>query len=54
FFADKDWYKASFRGGANSAQVFEAGGYRFLHLALEMAADDEVVAWAQSVIDAHP
>ena len=53
-FADKDWYTASFRGGANSAQVFEAGGYRFLHLALEMAADDEVVAWAQNVIDAHP
>ena len=54
FFADKDWYVASFRGGANSAQVFEAGGYRFLHLALEMAADDEVVAWAQGVIDVHP
>ncbi len=54
FFADKDWYVASFRGGANSAQVFEAGGYRFLHFALEMSADDEVVAWAQSVIDAHP
>ena len=54
FFADKDWYVSSFRGGANSAQVFEAGGYRFLHLALEMAADDEVVAWAQGVIDLHP
>ena len=54
FFADKDWYVSSFRGGANSAQVFDAGGYRFLHLALEMAADDEVVAWAQGVIEAHP
>ena len=54
FFADKDWYVASFRGGANSAQVFEAGGYRILHLALEMAADDEVVAWAQGVIGVHP
>lgn len=54
FFAGKDWYVASFRGGANSAQIFEAGGYRFLHFALEMAADDEVLRWAQQVIDAHP
>lgn len=54
FFADKSWYVSSFRGGANSAQVFEAGGYRFLHFAFEMSADDEVVAWAQAVIDAHP
>ena len=54
FFAGKDWYVSSFRGGANSAQIFEAGGYRFLHLTFEMAADDEVLAWAQGVIDAHP
>ena len=54
FFADEDWYVSSFRGGANSAQVFEAGGYCFLHLALEMAADDEVVAWAQGVVDVYP
>jgi GNAT superfamily N-acetyltransferase len=54
FFENKDWYVASFRGGANSAQVFEGGGYRFLHFALEMSPDDEVLAWAQTVIDAHP
>ena len=54
FFADKPWYVDSFRGGANSAQVFEAGGYRFLHLALEMHAGDAVVVWAQSVIAKHP
>ena len=54
FFVDEDWYVSSFRGGANSAQVFEAGGYSFLHLALEMTPDDEVVAWAQDVIDVHP
>jgi hypothetical protein len=54
FFADADWYVASFRGGANSAQIFEAGGYRFLHIALEMQADDEVLAWVESVLAAHP
>jgi hypothetical protein len=54
FFRDKPWYVSSFRGGANGAQVFEGGGYEFLHITLEMAASDEVLAWAQSVIDAHP
>lgn len=54
FFAGKDWYVSSFRGGANSAQVFDAGGYRFLHIALEMAADDAVLAWVESVLAAHP
>lgn len=54
FFRDRSWYVASFRGGANSAQVFEAGGVRFLHIAVEMSADDEVVAWIESVIANHP
>ncbi|MEZ4332244.1 MAG: serine/threonine protein phosphatase [Myxococcota bacterium] len=54
FFAGKPWYVASFRGGANSAQVFRAGGYAFLHFALEMQADDEVVAWVESVLAQHP
>ena len=54
FFADKEWYVASFRGGANSAQVFSAGEYQFLHLALEMQPGDEVLAWAKQVVAAHP
>ena len=54
FFAGKSWYVDSFRGGADSAQTFRAGGYTFLHLALEMQADDEVVAWAESVLAKHP
>ena len=54
FFADKPWYVASFEGGTSSAQVFEAGGYRFLHLALEMQAGDDVLDWARGVIAAHP
>lgn len=54
FFINKPWYIASFRGGANSAQLFSAAGYEFLHVALEMAADDEVLAWVESVLAKHP
>jgi len=54
FFRGKSWYVASHRGGASSAQLFAAGGYRFLHVALEMSPDDEVLAWASSVLEAHP
>ncbi len=54
FFADKAWYVDSFRGGANAAQVFEAGGYRFLHITLEMSPGNPVLRWAESVIKAHP
>jgi len=53
FFADKPWYVSSYRGGSSSAQVFSAGGYQFLHLALEMQPSDAVVAWALEVIDKH-
>jgi hypothetical protein len=54
FFSEKDWYVGSFRGGSNSAQIFEAGGYRFLHFALEMQADDEVLDWVRGVMAKHP
>lgn len=53
FFRDKDWYVSGFEGGGSSAQVFEGGGYRFLHLAFEMHAGDDVIAWAREVIDDH-
>ena len=54
FFAHRDWYVDSLRGGANSAQVFTAGGYRFLHIALEMSPDDYVLRWAGDVMRDHP
>jgi hypothetical protein len=53
-FADKPWYLSSYHGGTSSAQKFGAGGYSFLHLALEMSPDDAVLAWASSVIAANP
>jgi hypothetical protein len=46
FFRDKEWYVGGFDGGSSSAQVFSGGGYRFLHIALEMHAGDHVLAWA--------
>lgn len=54
FFAGRDWYVASFRGGADSAQIFEGGGRRFLHIAIEMQADDAVLLWVESVLREHP
>jgi len=54
FFRNKDWYINAFDGGSSSAQIFTAGGYRFLHLAFEMQAGDAVLAWAQDVLDANP
>lgn len=41
---------SSYRGGANSAQVFNGGGYRFLHLGLEMSPHTDVIEWAESVL----
>jgi hypothetical protein len=54
FFAGKPWYVASNTGGTSSAQTFTAGGYTFLHIALEMAPPDPVLSWAASVIASHP
>jgi hypothetical protein len=54
FFKNKPWYIDSHNGGANSAQRFSAGGYSFLHIALEMQPGDEVISWAESVLLANP
>ena len=54
FFSGKDWYVSATNGGGSSAQTFEGGDYRFLHLALEMQAGDAVLEWARSVIEDFP
>ena len=54
FFRDADWYVSSFDGGTNSAQVFQGGGYRWLHVAVEMQPGDEVLAWVERVLAEHP
>lgn len=54
YFKGKSWYVDSHDGGADSAQVFTAGGYRFLHIGLQFDAPDASLAWASEVIKRHP
>ena len=54
FFADKPWYVNSYNGGTSSAQIFTAGNYQFLHIAIEMQPSDEVIAWAKLVLAQYP
>jgi hypothetical protein len=53
FFKDKDWYVAANDGGADSAQVFEAEGYRFLHIGLQFDPPNTSLEWAARVIEKH-
>lgn len=58
-----DWYAGSFNNAkeenhvsgnnANSAQLFEAGGMKFVALHLECNAPDDVLAWADSILKKH-
>lgn len=54
FFKGKKWRVGAFNGGADTATVFKAGSYRFLHLGLEFAPADDVVAWAESMLRKYP
>ncbi|MBN7796128.1 metallophosphoesterase [Parahaliea mediterranea] len=54
FFKGKPWYVASHDGGADSAQVFTAGGYRFLHIGLQFDPPNDSLAWAARVIARYP
>lgn len=54
FFREKDWYIASHDDGADSAQIFTAAGYRFLHIGLQFDAPNASLEWAASVIKANP
>lgn len=54
FFKDKPWYVGSHDCGADSAQIFEAGGYSFLQIGLQYHPSDASLAWAQTIIDKYP
>lgn len=54
YFNGQPWYVASHDGGADSAQVLEAGGYRFLHIGLQFNAPDDSLAWAADVLRKYP
>ena len=63
-FQEFDWYGGTFTpadantivsaNNANSYQLFSAAGMDFLFLHLECNAPDDVLAWANKVIEAHP
>lgn len=54
FFKGQTWYVASHDDGADSAQIFVAGGYRFLHIGLQFDAPSASLSWATSVIERFP
>jgi 3',5'-cyclic AMP phosphodiesterase CpdA len=54
FFKDRAWYVAANDDGGDSAQIFDAGGYRFLHIGLQFDAPNASIAWAASVIARYP
>lgn len=54
FFRGKPWYVASHDHGADSAQIFTAGGYKFLHIGLQFDPPDASLAWAAEVMKRHP
>jgi 3',5'-cyclic AMP phosphodiesterase CpdA len=54
FFKGKSWYVASHDDGADSAQIFTAGGYKFLHIGLQFDAPNASLAWAATIIKKYP
>lgn len=62
-FEEFDWYTGCFEkesdkqatsgNNANSVQLFEAGGMKFVALHLECNAPDDVLAWADSVLEKY-
>ena len=62
-FAAFDWYGGDFEkpshgtavsgNNANSVQLFEAGGMKFVALHLECNAPDDVLKWANSILRRH-
>jgi len=52
-FEDFDWYAGQLKNNANSYQLFEVDGYRFLWLHIECNAPDDVLDWANGVLQKH-
>lgn len=53
-FSSSSWYGGATADGLGSYQIFAAGGYQFLHLALPYYPDAATRAWALGVIEANP
>lgn len=50
----RSWFLEDSGKPGDQAQVFAAGGYRFLHITLQFEPLDSDLAWAQRVIDRNP
>jgi len=53
-YAGRPWYGGSSPDQRDHYQIFSAAGRSFLHITVEFEAPDSALAWAQSVVDAHP
>ena len=52
-FKDKEWYGGSYHDGMDSWEIISVADKQFLFLGLEVEPSDEVLEWAQSIINAH-
>jgi hypothetical protein len=50
----RSWYLEYSDTSGGHAQIFEAGGYRFLHITVQWESLDSDLNWAQGVIDRNP
>lgn len=53
-FAGCEWYGGSIKDNSNSWQTFSAGATDFLIVHIECNAPDDVLAWADGILNAHP
>lgn len=59
-YASYEWYAGSSDSGKNHYQIFDAGGRRFLHIALEWEAPGPAsdpstpLGWARAILEEHP
>jgi hypothetical protein len=49
-----NWYVGASPNNLSHAQLFEAGGRQFLHIALEWEAHDSAIDWATGIIQQYP
>lgn len=54
YYKDKEWYGGSSKNGLNNWIIFNGAGRDFLVIGLEVEPSDEILEWAQEVIDSHP
>ena len=53
-YAGRPWYGGATADQRNHYQIFSAARWSFLHITVEFEASDAALAWAQSVVNAHP